>query len=234
MNPKVVLITGANRGIGLAIAKKLYDANYSLSLGVRKPQEMDSFIKKCDATRILCHPMNILDKTSMDNWIEATIKKFETLDIVINCAGILKKTSLENYDENVIDEIFAVNVKGPIYLVSKAWPYLKKSGEGRIINICSLSAKRVKGGSYAYGMSKSALLSFTHSIRHAGWKDGIRATALCPGWVNTQMIQDICPFNLFEITQPEDIAELVLNVVQLPNRVSMPELLVNCQLEDLF
>ncbi len=234
MKNKVVLLSGANRGIGFAIAKKLYDAGYLISLGVRNPSEMDSFIGDHDNSRILSQPIDLLDKVAMDNWINSTIEKFESIDIVINCAGILKKTSIENYDETVIDEIFAINVKAPIYLVSKAWNYLKKSKEGRVINVCSLSAKRVKGGSYAYGMSKSALLSFTHSIRHAGWNEGIRATAICPGWVNTKMIREICPFNLDEITQPEDVAQLILDVIQLPNRVSVPELAFNCQLEDLF
>lgn len=229
---KVVLLTGANRGIGLALAKKLYSANYLLSMGVRNPSEMDSSIAQWDITRVLCHAIDINNKTSMDSWVDATIKKFQTIDIVINCAGILKKTNLDEYDEKIVDEIFAINVKGPIYLVSKAWPYLKKSGEGRVINICSLSAKRVKGGSFAYGMSKSALLSFTHSIRQAGWKNGIRATAVCPGWVNTEMIREICPFDLAEITQPEDVAQLIMEVIALPNRASVPELLINCQLED--
>ena len=123
-------------------------------------------------------------------------------------------------------------MKAPMYLVSLAWPYLKRSGTGRVINICSLSAKRVKGGSFAYGMSKSALLSFTHSIRQAGWSHGIRATAVCPGWVNTDMIREICPFDPTEITQPEEVAQLILEVLALPNRASVPELLINCQLED--
>lgn len=230
--PKVILLTGANRGIGLALAKKLYDANYLLSMGVRNSSEMDSIIAKWDEERILCHSINLNNKTSLDDWVASTIHKFQTIDVVINCAGILKKTSLENYEEKIFDEIFTINVKGPIYLVSKAWEHLKKSGEGRVINICSLSAKRVKGGSFAYGMSKSALLSFTHSIRQAGWEHGIRATAVCPGWVNTGMIRDICPFDLSEITQPEDVAQLILDIIALPNRVSIPELSMNCQLED--
>lgn len=232
MKQKVILLTGANRGIGLALAKKLYQANYFLSIGIRNPSDMNSQIAQWDSTRTLCRTVDVKNNKTMKDWVDATIKKFQTIDMVINCAGILKKTSLEEYDEKILDEILTVNTKAPIYLVSLAWPYLKKSGEGRVINLCSLSAKRVKGESFAYAMSKSALLSFTHSIRQAGWKHGIRATAICPGWVNTDMIRELCPLDLEEITHPDDVADLIMGIISMPNRVSVPELLINCQLED--
>ena len=79
-------------------------------------------------------------------------------------------------------------------------------------------------------MSKFALMALSQTMLNVGWEDGIRVTALCPSWVNTEMASKalIAPA---EMTQPEDVAELVLTLLQLPNTASVSELAVNCSLE---
>jgi NAD(P)-dependent dehydrogenase (short-subunit alcohol dehydrogenase family) len=99
------------------------------------------------------------------------------------------------------------------------------------VNVVSLAGKRVRGDNAGYSMSKFAALALTHGTRRAGWRDGVRVTALCPAWVATDMAShaEVPPK---EMIQPEDLCELVATVLALPNNASIAELLVNCRFED--
>jgi NAD(P)-dependent dehydrogenase (short-subunit alcohol dehydrogenase family) len=83
-------------------------------------------------------------------------------------------------------------------------------------------------------MSKFALMALNQEIRRIGWEQGIRATALCPGFVNTDMTRAITQFPRNQMSQPEDLAELVELALRLPNNASVAELLVNCRHEDFL
>ncbi|MGK7957484.1 MAG: SDR family NAD(P)-dependent oxidoreductase [Crocosphaera sp.] len=229
MNNKVVLISGASRGIGRCIANRLYQDGFCLSLGVRDLSSFQGTLLD-DPKRVnICH-YEATDKQSPINWLKKTIEKFERLDSVINCAGILRKVQFLDEDEETLDELWEINVKAPWRLTREAFVYLKKSGEGRIINLVSMSGKRVKGNLAGYSMSKFAFLALSQSMRNLGWDDGIRVTAICPSYVNTEMVVDpsIDPQTK---TQPEDIAELVSTILQLPSTAHIDELLINCALE---
>ena len=226
---KVILISGASRGIGNAIAERLLPANYCLSLGLRTPKDLAGTLL-ATSDQVIHFPYEATDKAAGRNWVEKTVEQWGRIDCLINCAGILRPIRFEEEDETIFDELFEVNVKAPWRLSRAAFPYLKQSGAGRIINLVSMSGKRVKGTLAGYSMSKFALMALSQTMRNVGWEDGIRVTALCPSWVNTEMASKalIAPA---EMTQPEDVAELVLTLLQLPNTASVSELAVNCSLE---
>ena len=114
-------------------------------------------------------------------------------------------------------------------------PHLRKSGHGRVANIVSLSGKRLlRGSQLGYSASKYAALVLTHAIRQEGWEDGVRATAICPGMVDTRMVGDMqVPEGQFKI-DPETIAETVAYALSLPNNAVVAEILVNSRLEPMF
>ena len=100
-----------------------------------------------------------------------------------------------------------------------------------MITLASLSGKRVPSDSHGYPASKFAAAALSHAVRHAGWADGIRATALCPGMVDTDMVADkAVPDGAFKI-EPETIAASVAYLLSLPNHASVAELLVNGRFE---
>ena len=226
---KVILISGASRGIGRQVAEHLLQEDYILSLGVRKPQSLANSVFK-DNEQVLIYPYEATDKQSPINWVKTTITRFGRLDGVINCAGILKRVQFEDDREEALDSLWEINVKAPWRLTREAFPYLRQSGEGRIINLVSMSGKRVKGTLAGYSASKFAFLALSQSMRNAGWDDGIRVTAICPSFVNTDMAKDV---NLApeEMTQPEDLAKVVAMVLSLPNTAHINEILINCALE---
>ena len=226
---RVVMVSGANRGIGAAIARRLAADGHRLSLGARRLDALSENTPNVGSDRLLLNYHEATDHDSARRWVEATVERFGGIDVLVNNAGIVDRTGLMDMDEAVLDEMWAVNVKGPLRLTRAALPYLGRSGSGRVINIASLSAKRVKADILpGYSMTKYAALALSHATRQVGWEDGIRVTAVCPGPVATDMMRP----DDETLTQPEDLADLVATLIGLPNTASVSELLVNCQLEN--
>ena len=227
-NGRVVMVSGANRGMGAAIATRLAADGYRLSLGARRLDALATVAPDIGPDRVLLNHHDATDIDSARRWVETTVDRFGGIDALVNNAGIVDRTPLESMDEAVLDEMWAVNVKGPLRLIRQALPHLRRSGSGRVVNMASLSAKRVKGDVIVgYSMTKYALLALSHAIRQIGWDDGVRVTAICPGPVATDMMDP----DDDTITQPEDVADLVATVIALPNTASVSELLIGCRLE---
>ena len=231
-----ILISGASRGIGKAIALKLLREGHSISLGVRKKEDLvntpldpNSNNKK----RFVVHPYDATDINSSKIWVESTFKTFGEINTIIHCAGIFKRTTLIFNDNEMkdIEDLWKVNVLGPWVLTKDAWKYLERSNSGRIIVLVSMSGKRSKGNLASYSMSKFALMSLCQTMRNQGWNKGIRVTAICPGWVNTDMAKDINHFPKEEMTQTNDIANICSNLLKLQNSSVPFEIAINCQLE---
>lgn len=229
---RTAMISGANRGIGLAIASRLLDEGWSLSLGVRSPEKLPRALA---GPGILAVPFDATDRGSERRWVEATMERFGRIDALVANAGIMIPKTVIDIDDEEIDALFEVNVKSPLRLARAAWPHLAAGGQGRIVTIVSLSGKRVKTArSASYAISKFAALALTHGLRHAGFEKGIRATAICPGFVATDMAAGITDIDMSRATQPEEIARIVSLVLDLPNTASIAEIPVNWTLEESF
>lgn len=228
---RVVMISGASRGIGLAIARRLHAAGYRLSLGVRRPAALKAFD---GADGVLVHAFDATDPASASAWIEATIARFGRLDVLVNNAGILRQIDFESGGEEILDEMWAVNVKAPFRLIRLALPHLKRAGSGRIVNVASTDGKRYRDPSVsvAYAMTKHAVMALTHAAKFAGWEHGVRVTALCPGAVDTELVAAVPGVTAAASRlKPETLAEVVAFLLTLPNNASVAELVVNTRLE---
>ena len=229
---RVIMVTGANRGIGNAVARCLHGKGYTLSLGARDVEALDTAVADFVDARVVTHHFDAYDAISNAAWVAATTTQFGRLDGLVNNAGIARRAGLEDDDEDALDAMWAVNVKAPMRMIRLALPHLKASGAGRVINIASLSGKRVPGADAGYSMSKFAVMALSHATRQAGWDAGVRVTAVCPGYVRADMTADVSGFPLDDMIDPADLAELVASVIALPNTASVVELPVNCRLED--
>ncbi len=226
MSRRVVMITGANRGLGKAIAEELAAKGWDLSLGMRRP---------VPAGAALVHPFEATEPASAAAWVNATVERFGRIDAIVNNAGIMIPKSVVDADEAELDAVLDVNLKGPWRLARAAWPHLAAAGEGRIVTIVSLSGKRVKAArSGLYSVSKFAALGLAHALRHAGWEAGVRSTAICPGFVATDMARGLTEKDPATMTQAADIARIVGLVLDLPNTASIAEVPVNCTIEDVI
>ncbi|MDJ0609038.1 MAG: SDR family NAD(P)-dependent oxidoreductase [Kiloniellales bacterium] len=229
---RVIMVSGANRGIGQAIARALHGKGYSLSLGARSLEALEEATADFDRARVARHRYEARDRAAAAAWVEATAARFGRIDGLVNAAGILLSAGIEDDAEQRYDELWAVNVMGPLALTRLALPHLRAVGSGRIVNLASLSGKRVAGDNAAYPLSKFAVVALSHATRRAGWEDGVRVTALCPGYVATDMVSDVADPPAEAMIQPADLAELAATVIALPNTASVAELLVSCRFED--
>jgi NAD(P)-dependent dehydrogenase (short-subunit alcohol dehydrogenase family) len=221
---RVVLITGATRGIGREVLRRLHGSGWLVSAGVRGAPRLPA------GPDLMVHRWEAEEEGSAEAWVAATMARFGRIDAVVNSAGINPMARLLDADEAPIDQQWRVNVKAPLRLIRAAWPHLVAAGEGRVVNIASLSGKRVANENIGYAMSKFAVVALTQEVRRLGWEHGIRATALCPGMVATEMTLHQ-KFPREAMSRPEDVAVLVETVLRLPNTATVGELRVNCRFE---
>lgn len=230
---KVPLISGASRGIGAATAKTLFEAGWSVSLGMRQPVMPDW--AQTDPTRVHLFAYDAADVDAPTLWAGAAAARYGRIDAVVANAGIMIAQTPTDISNDDMAKMLDINVQAPRRLAAACWDALGASGRGRIILLGSLSGKRVKSaraGSYA--VSKFATIGLAHALRHTGFDKGIRCTAVCPGFVATDMALSITDRDAQMMTQPEDLARVIQMLIELPNEASVAEFTVNCQLEESF
>jgi len=222
----VIMISGANRGIGKAIALKLYEHGFLLSLGVRNMDAIPADILKLSKDKVLLASYNAYHPNTDQVWVKKTEQVYGRIDGLINNAGIYHAVDIEDDNEDTLDAMLEINTKAPMRLTRLVLPYLRQSGQGRIINVVSNGAKRVEDSIVGYSISKFGFLAASQAMLQAAKKDGVRVTVLCPGWVNTDMAKTISPLSPEKMIQPESIADIVLMLLNLPNTVVIPELII--------
>ncbi|MET3599735.1 SDR family NAD(P)-dependent oxidoreductase [Martelella mangrovi] len=232
-NAPVVLISGANRGIGAAIVRELRAHGYRVSLGARDIKSLEAEHGPADAT-MQFHHFDAYEPETASQWVAATVESFGRIDGLVNNAGNGEHVLLSDDNEEALDRLWAVNVKAPLRLTRLCLPHLEATGRGRIVNVVSLSGKRVRNAFVGYNMTKFAMMGLTHTTRHVAWEKGVRATAICPSFVRTEMSSYTSKVQPEEMIQPETMGELVRTAIELPNNAAMAEMLVNCRLEDML
>jgi len=129
-NGRVVMLSGASRGIGRAVLTRLLSAGFSVSAGVRDPSRVPAGIP--GAERLLVHRYDAHTTTTAADWVATTVARFGALHGLVNAAGINTMAKLGDADDTAFDELWAVNVKAPRQLVRLALPHLSASGSGRV------------------------------------------------------------------------------------------------------
>lgn len=227
---RIAMISGASRGVGAAIAQRLLDDGWAVSLGLRDTAAAAGFVPQ---ERVFASHFDANEPPTAASWVEATVAHYGRIDALINNAAILRMLTLEEGDESELDEMWAVNVKAPLRLIRAALPHLRKTGQGRVINMASTDAKRVRPGApLGYVMTKHALHAMTQAVRLEAHADGVRATAICPGAIDTQMIADLPGATpKAERLQPDTVASMVAFILSLPNQANVAEFIANTRLE---
>lgn len=232
LEDRTIMVSGANRGIGAAIARRLAAGGANVSLGARQPQSLAEVVVDVPPERVLTHAYDASEPGSDEAWLAATVERFGGLDALVNNAGLFEHLTLDDGADEALDRMFSVNVKGPFRLTRLALPTLRATGQGRIVNVSSLSGIRIANDQVGYSMSKFAVTALSHATRRIGWDDGVRVTNLCPGFVATEMAAAVGGgIDADAVIQTDDLAELVATVLCLPNTASVSELTVACNYE---
>jgi len=235
------MVSGANRGVGLAVTRCLLSGGYRVSAGARNVDALHAALADeldelggAASQRLLLHEYDALVSGSDEQWVNDTVEAFGRLDVVVNNAGILDENDLESLSMEALDLLVDVNVKGPLRMTQLTLPHLRESGAGRIVNLSSLSGLRVKGTfAPGYAMTKHAVIALGEATKNLAWDDGVRVTSVCPGFIATDMI-DHLGNDPDTIIDPADLAELIATTIALPNSASVAQLAVSCRLESHF
>ncbi|WP_179381327.1 SDR family NAD(P)-dependent oxidoreductase [Jannaschia marina] len=232
---RVAVISGADGGIGAAVAQELMNHGYRLSLGALDPKSLEKLHGPETENRMYAR-FDAFEPETAEKWIITTATRFGGIDILINCAGWAEPVSIYDDNDEALNRLWTVNAKAPLRLTRLCLPYLEETGRGRITNLVSMAGKRVRNAFVGYAMTKYALMAVTHSTRTLTWDKGVRATAVCPGWVSTEMSKNAKTktIELDEMISPETLAHIIRINLELPNSAAIAELLVNCEFEDIF
>lgn len=229
----VALISGASRGIGNHVAAELLRQGWSVSLGMRKPLMPDWAAGHEDRVQLAAYDAGDVD--GEQRWVHHALDRFGRIDALVANAGIMIPKTVIEADDDDIEAMMSVNVKAPRRLAKAAWEALCATGRGRVIILASLSGKRVKSAAAgSYSLSKFAAVALAHAIRQTGFDKGVRATAVCPGFVATDMAAALTDRASDQLTQTDDLARIIAMLLSLPNEASVAEFAVNCQLEEFF
>src|SRR5439155_3034164 len=187
---KTVLITGANRGIGFAIARQLTELGNSVLLGSRDLKAGEDAAKSLRRPGLDVEPVQI-DLTAaatIDAAISAIEKSGRHVDALVNNAGVLHEKPLLHLTDAEINDSIAVHLAGPLQLIRALAPKMVRRGYGRIVNLSSGwgSFAEGLGGPGMYGVTKAALNALTVRLANE-LPSAVKVNAMCPGWVRTRM-----------------------------------------------
>ena len=224
---KVAIVTGASRGIGRAISVALAQEAATVVLAARSIQELQNTaeqVSKAGGQARIVH-VELTEEQSIRNLIQVTAEKLGRLDILVNNAGVTHSAQLEKTSTEDWQRCISINASAPFILCREALPLLKKSKAAYIINIASVVGVKGYPLQSAYTASKHALRGMTMSLAEEMRGSNIRVHLLCPGGVDTDMVDRVRPdIAKDELIKPEEIAELVLYLVTHKGNAVVDEL----------
>jgi NAD(P)-dependent dehydrogenase (short-subunit alcohol dehydrogenase family) len=230
---KSALITGGSSGIGLAVARALGEDGYGITIAARRPDKLEQAAAELrDAGLDVNHvAANMMEEDDIKRMLDAHKERFGGLDLLMNNAGLGIGGLIEEAQTKKLDMQLGVNLRA-VYLVTRdAIPLLKEAGRNggaMIVNTASIAGKQPQGWLAAYSATKAAVIALTEATGKELANDGVRCTAICPGFVDTPMTDWARSQGVKgeEMIRPEDIAEIVRCLLRLSPAAIVPEVMI--------
>jgi NAD(P)-dependent dehydrogenase (short-subunit alcohol dehydrogenase family) len=215
------LVTGGSSGIGLAIARMLAEEGHALTLVARHPERLEAAAAELDARAVAADVSREEDCVRL---VAAHLEHHGGLDVLVNSAGVGIAGALGDVATKHLDLQLGVNLRGAILVTREALPALRQA-RGLVVNLASIAGTIPTPGLGVYGATKAALIALTRTLVREEAEHGVRATALCPGFVDTPMAA-WAGLPAEELIRPEDCAELVRALLRLSAATRVPVLVV--------
>jgi NAD(P)-dependent dehydrogenase (short-subunit alcohol dehydrogenase family) len=215
------LVTGGSSGIGLAVARMLADEGFELTLASRTAAKIEAAASELGAHAVTA------DMGKEEDCIRVVAEhkdRFGGMDVLVNSAGIGIAGTVESLQTKHIDLQLNVNLRGLLLVSREAIPLLKET-KGWIVNLASIAGTGPTPGLTVYGATKAAVIALTRSQNAELDGVGVRAIAICPGFVDTPMAE-WSGLAAEEMIQPEDCAEIVRMCLRLSSRARIPQVIV--------
>ncbi len=215
------LVTGGSSGIGLALARMLAEEGYDLSLASRTPEKVEAAAAELGATAIVADVSKPEDCARV---VEEHVATHGGLDVLVNSAGVGIASRVEDLQLKHVDRQLDINIRGLALVTQAAIPHLRTS-KGWIFNLASIAGKERIPVLPIYAATKAAVISLTGSLNADLDPDGVRAIAICPGFVDTPMAE-FSGLKSEEMIQPEDCAEVARMCLRLSPRARITEVVI--------
>src|SRR5690606_1479107 len=187
---KVVIVTGAASGMGLAMATRFAQEGASLVIGDWNGDRLKEAVANIKATgaKVVGMQGNIAERAAAEALVDTAVSEYGRLDVLVNNAGVMDyMQGVAELDDDIWRKIFAINVDGPMFTCRRAVPLMIKQGGGSIINLASIAGISGASAGCAYTVAKHGVVGLTRQTAWRYAKDGIRCNAICPGAVHTNI-----------------------------------------------
>ncbi|MDO8498146.1 MAG: SDR family oxidoreductase [bacterium] len=224
-NKKVIIITGASKGLGNELAKLYFQkGSYNLILTARSKEGFNEFKNKEGVDLIVG---DIREKDTLDSIEKVVEEKYKKVDILINNAGVIYTQPFEKNTEKQLDELFDINLKAPILLTQRMYPFMVSQKSGLIININSTAGKEGKANHTLYAATKFGLRGFTEALRQEAKAHNIRVLSIHPGGMDTHLFDDLEKKpDVSTFMNAKKVAEIIVFLSETEG-VSPDEILIN-------
>jgi NADP-dependent 3-hydroxy acid dehydrogenase YdfG len=229
---KVAIVTGAGSGVGRVVALRLAAQGWDVAAVGRRPEALQETAQLAGQGKVHPCPFDVADAKAASAIVEALVKKFGGVGALVNSAGTnLPRRGLDVLSIEDFHTLVDVNLNGTFHFVHAVLPAMRKQGEGTIVNVVSDAGliANAKAGA-AYVASKFGVTGLTQSINAEERGNGIRATAVFPGDIDTPLLerrpQPPTAEARAKMLQAEDVAECVMLAINLPQRAVVEQLVV--------
>jgi len=235
---RVALITGASSGIGAAIARDLGACGYHLALAARRRDALESVASAIRTSGGAAVPLvcDVTKPTQIATCVARTMQEFGRIDVLVNNAGVFHNGPIGGADVDEWRAMIDVNLVGLMLMTHAVLPHMQAAGSGHIVNLSSVAGRIITVGNGVYNVTKWGVNVFSEALRKEVYVDNIKVTIVCPGVVNTELLEKIANpearanFRAFAATlEPltaDDVARAVGYALAQPAHVSVNEIVL--------
>jgi NADP-dependent 3-hydroxy acid dehydrogenase YdfG len=232
---KIVVITGASSGLGEATARFLSAQGASVVLGARRAERIQSLADELTGKggKALAVRTDVTKFDQVKKLVDAAVQTYGRIDVMINNAGLMPSSPLERLKVDDWDRMVDVNLKGVLYGIAAALPYMKQQNAGHIINVSSVAGHKIRAGGAVYAATKHAVRALSEGLRQEVKPYNIRTTVISPGAVDTELPNSVTEPDIaesmrkiYEIAVPaESFARAVAFAIAQPAEIDVNEIL---------
>ena len=232
---KIVVITGASSGLGEATARMLSSEGARVALGARRAGRLQAIVDELirGGGKALALETDVTRYEQVKRLVDAAVETYGRIDVMINNAGIMPQSPLERLKIDDWNRAIDVNIKGVLYGIAAALPYMQKQKSGHIINVSSVAGHRVRPSSAVYSATKTAVRVISEGLRQEVKPYNIRTTVISPGAVDTELPDSITEPDIAESTRrsyqsaipAESFARAVVFAMSQPEDMDVNEIL---------
>ena len=234
--PKVVAITGASSGIGLATAKLLAKSGAKLVIGARRTDKIEAAAEdmRAEGADVIACTLDVADRASVSDFVTKAVEQFNQLDALVNNAGIAPISDLDDLNVEEWDAMIDINLRGPLYGIAAALPIFRQQRHGHVVNVVSTAGLILAPKMAVYAATKNALRTIGEGLRLEAGPD-LRVTNVSPGFVQTDFassISDPTMRNAIEKRMgeiglsPDAIAQAIAFAINQPSEVEVGDIVI--------